>query len=126
MKRLLIIEPDGNIRRSLKQALDDTYEVSFATSASDAIDTADAVDPDIVITELSLAGNSGFEFIYEFRSYNDWRSVPIIIYTSQQVTDDLRQSIGWQEVGIAAYLYKPQAKLSDVVDALEQAVADES
>ena len=93
--------------------------LSFATSADQAIELADSTAPDIVVTELSLAGHSGLEFLYEFRSYIDWRSVPVIIYTSQKVDDTLQNTHDWKQLGITQYLYKPHTSLQQLTEAIQ-------
>ena len=80
MANIFILEPDnllaGNLRSFFANANHTAYVHSDPQSA---LTTADEYKPDIVITNLQLAGRSGIEFLYEFRSYSDWQNIPVIL-----------------------------------------------
>ncbi len=118
---IIFLEPDTTMRNVIADAID-KYAVRFAASAADAIELADATTPDMVVMELSLAGHSGLEFLYEFRSYVDWRQVPVIVYTAQRIEPELLSSHDWKQFDIAHYLYKPHTSLRQLVDAIDTGV----
>ena len=79
---------------------------------------ADQQLPDLVIVELQLIEHSGIEFLYEFRSYTEWQSIPVII---QSQVPPSEFSANWQslkqQLGIDTYLYKPHASLQKLLKA---------
>jgi len=109
-KKILVIEPGSSERSTMIEALAE-YEVLVVASAGDAIGAANDTDVDLVIMELSLGGHSGMEFLYEFRTYEDWQNIPIIIYSGLRVDDEVLKSRTWQQLNIAGYLYKPASSL---------------
>jgi CheY-like chemotaxis protein len=89
------------------------------------MDSADMRRPDIVILDLMLAGRSGVEFLYEFRSYPDWQQLPVIVFSNISPGELGSSAIGFEELNIAAFHYKPSTSLSQLrssVDSLLQPV----
>ncbi|HVC36597.1 MAG TPA: response regulator [Candidatus Dormibacteraeota bacterium] len=122
MSQILIIEPDhilaGLYRQSLEMA---GHKVQICAGAQSAIFCVDEFLPDIVILELQLVGHSGLEFLYEFRSYAEWQTIPTIIMTN--VPPDEFAGC-WQlltnQLGVAAYHYKPHTSLKTLARSVEQ------
>ncbi|HEX7632705.1 MAG TPA: response regulator [Candidatus Saccharimonadales bacterium] len=126
MARILLLEPDRLLAQTYVQALSAAgHQVVACASAQAAVMAADDARPDVVIVELQLIEHSGIEFLYEFRSYTDWRAVPIIVHTHVPPGEF---SDNWEllrhELGVKQYLYKPHtslAKLKKAVAALQPA-----
>lgn len=124
MSQLLLIEPDRLLTETYVQALQAAgHDVVACVSAQTAIQAADQLRPDLVILELQLVGPSGVEFLYEFRSYPDWQSIPVLIQTAIPPGEFTgNQRILRRELGVAHYLYKPQTSLRELVAAIQQYV----
>ena len=120
MTKVLLLEPDRVSARCIVEELSKRdLEVSVASTAESAIGLADKVNPDIVISELSLAGHSGSEFIYEFRTYTDWQNTPLLIYSSIKQSDKITSSKDWKLLNIHSVLYKPDFSLKKLGDLVE-------
>lgn len=109
MAQILLIEPDRVLADTYRQGLEaEGHKVVMCASAQSAIFAADETKPDAVVLELQLIGHSGIEFLYEFRSYSDWQTIPVVVH-SQVPPGEFKH--GWQllkeQLGITAYLYKP-------------------
>lgn len=122
MKHVLLLEADRIAARCL---VDEFAQVdircSVATNAHEAIAAADGQVIDAVVSELSLPGHSGSEFLYEFRTYADWEDVPVFVFSSIQPSVEVRESRDWQLLGITGMLYKPDSSLQDVVSVVKLA-----
>jgi len=123
MAHILILEPDHLLAGSLKFYFANAkHTVSAHTDPQLALTAADARTPDVVIAELQLAGRSGAEFLYEFRSYADWQEIPIIIFTNLHP----EQMISYQDVikdlNVFVCIYKTQTDMSQLLTAVEQAL----
>lgn len=117
MSHILLIEPNTLLAKTYLQALEHAgFSVTHVVGAQTAIDAADEKTPDVVIAELHLPQHSAVEFLHEFRSYEDWISVPVVINTSApaaqtaQFSEELRR-----ELGVRKILYKPQTSLQDMI-----------
>lgn len=82
MKKLLLIEPDTALRQLYKSLLSgEGYDVCVCKDGQQAIELADNSVPDCIIMELFLPGQNGIGFLYELRSYPEWRCIPVILHT---------------------------------------------
>jgi DNA-binding response OmpR family regulator len=113
----MIVESDHIIASALRNGFEkEGYGVYVANDPQQALQIADTNCIDLVITEIALKSHSGFEFLYEFRSYSDWRHVPIFVYTSQFLGKDVLSGTAWGYMNIADYLYKPKVSVSDLIN----------
>lgn len=114
---ILLLEPDRVVARCITREFDKHGDqVAVISRAEEAIAAADEQKPDIIIAELSLPGHSVTEFLYEFRTYPDWRDVPIIIYSSLQPTDKIIQSRDWKLLGVTNVFYKPDISIQSLCE----------
>jgi DNA-binding response OmpR family regulator len=128
MAYILLIEPDKLQATSISSYLDMSgHNFVWVTNGQDAIALADERRPDFVIIELGLVGHSGLEFLYEFRSYDDWLDVPIIALTSLNTSDRILMGPTWQSLNIAKVLNKSSttlARLQSEIIKLQQTKAN--
>ena len=121
--KILLLEPNRLLAQQYCSYLTAKgYEVMWREDAQAGIVAADEQNPDIVIVELLLAGHSGVEFLYEFRSYTDWVKVPAIVLSSVA-----KDAVGvpmntFVELGVNAYLYKPSTSLAQLNRAIKRAL----
>ena len=60
---VLIVDDEKHTREGLRQALEDSYDVSLAASADEAFNLLDAQPFDAVLTDLRMPGKSGLKVI---------------------------------------------------------------
>lgn len=111
--KIVLLEPDRILADTYRQALTQAgHHAVMTATAQAAIFTADELKPDLVIMELQLIGHSGIEFLYEFRSYDDWTDVPVIILTNVPAGEFAGS---WEllrdQLGVVSYHYKPLTSL---------------
>lgn len=102
MKKLLIAEDDKNWADILgKFAVDVGAEYRVAVSGGQAIEIIDNWQPDALILDMLLAGETAIALLNELRSYADLASLSIVVCTNIDVKmDDLRP------LGVKAVLNK--------------------
>ena len=121
MAKVLLIESDCILGSDTRQILNLAgYSVDLHVELQAAMDSADANRPDIIILDLLLAGRSGVEFLYEFRSYPEWASVPVIIYGSLSREEFSETSIGFNHLNIAAYHYKQATSIAQSCESVQR------
>jgi len=124
MAHILLVEPDRILAKTYKAALGQAgHTVSHHTGAQTAISAADATKPDLVIIELQLTRYNGVDFLYEFRSYDDWQTVPTIILSIIPPNEAGLGAALWKHLNIAAYCYKPHTSLEHLVTVAEEVMA---
>ena len=120
---ILLIEPDTKLAGIYQSALEQAgHTVMWKHHAQDAVHGAVDVYPDLVLLELQLTAHNGIEFLYEFRSYAEWQSVPVLLLTmvtpaSLMITEELMKTLG-----IVGCLYKPATNLKQLVSAVAEVV----
>lgn len=109
---VLVIEPQTDLGALIVgtfQRADVTAD--YAPNAQYAVHMADKTKPDVVVLELGLPGHNGLEFLYEFRSHSDWKDIPVVIYSHIPKEEMGLDSERSEQLGVAAYLYKPVSSL---------------
>jgi CheY-like chemotaxis protein len=108
---ILLLDSNKTTQNVMEDLLPDC-SISIASGAAKALEIANENRPNIVILELSLAGHSGLEFLYEFRTYTDWIEIPVIVYTTVHLDDSVLKSRAWEQLRVQEYLYKPETSLA--------------
>ena len=112
-----MLEPDAVLAQTFREVLELAgHEVVVCREAQEAVFSVDDAKPAIILLELQLVGHSGIEFLYELRSYADWRDIPVVIvsnvppYEFNANAELLRDSLG-----VTEYCYKPQTSLAQLL-----------
>lgn len=122
MAEVLLVEPDVVLAASYQKALMHAgHSVHIAHSAQNAVAVADQYTPDIIVMELQLSGHSGIEFLYEFRSYPEWQTIPVVAQSFIPEREfAASKHLLSRELGVKTYLYKPKTSLQQLTQAVNQ------
>lgn len=122
MSQILLIEPDRVLAETYRQALLGAgHQVVCCASAQAAIISADQHRPDLVVLELQLIEHSGIEFLYEFRSYQDWRDIPVVVQTHVPPGEfTANRQLLRERLGVRTYLYKPNTTLRELLAQVDE------
>jgi len=86
---VLVIEDDSNIRAMLKRMLEkENCIVSEAQDGHDALDVMTQKIPQLIMLDLMMPNIDGFEFMHLLRLRQDTPSIPIIIITAKDLTNE--------------------------------------
>jgi DNA-binding response OmpR family regulator len=119
--KILLVEPNILLGDTYRQALEtEGYKAILVHGAQEAVQVADNKPPDVVVLELQLAGHSGVEFLYEFRSYPEWQQIPIVLHTMVPPHALNMSEALLNQLNIADYLYKPSTSLHKLCDTIAQ------
>lgn len=100
--QVLVVDDEQSIRRFLRVALtSQAYTVLEATSGQEALSSAIACKPDVVILDLGLPDIDGVEVTHLLRQ---WMQIPIIILSVRGSESD---KIAALDAGADDYLTKP-------------------
>jgi CheY-like chemotaxis protein len=121
---VLLLETDHILASNLCKYLAALgHDVAWCVEPQEAIDKADKHQPDAIILDLMLANHrSGIEFLYEFRSYPEWQSLPVVIF-SHVAAENLKDCLdSLKQLNVSAYRYKPTTSLTDLAESIDQAL----
>jgi DNA-binding response OmpR family regulator len=104
MARVLVIEDDDRIRRSLVLALEDEgYAVRGAATAEEGLVSQRVEPAEAVLVDLMLPGIDGFECVRQLRRDGD---ATIVVVSARDDTHDIVAAL---EAGADDYVVKPVA-----------------
>ncbi len=102
MKRILVVDDDALMRRSLAYNLEQTgYQVMTAASAEDGLAIVQHSPPDLVLLDIGLPEMDGLEAIRQIKSL---AAIPVIFVTARR--RNLDEVLGL-ELGADDYITKP-------------------
>jgi DNA-binding response OmpR family regulator len=100
--RILVVDDEPALARGLRVNLEARgYDVDVAVDGADALATASAKPPDVVILDLGLPDMDGVEVIAGLRA---WGSMPIVVLSAREQEPDKVASL---DAGADDYVTKP-------------------
>jgi len=104
-KRILAVDDQEDNRRILRDLLTSAgYEVIEAKTGEDAVTSAEAHVPDLILMDIQLPGIDGYEATRRIKAQPDLRRIPLIVVTSYALSGDETKALA---AGADAYVSKP-------------------
>jgi two-component system response regulator MtrA len=119
----LVVDDDDALREMVGLVLSQSgYSPVFAADGVSAVETFRAQNPDLVLLDIMLPGQSGIEVCRSIRAFS---GVPIVMLTAKGDTDDV---VAGLEAGADDYVVKPHngAELVARIRARLRPIADDS
>ena len=101
--KVMVVDDTNHVRRMLRSMLElDGFDVvADAGSGSEAVETVEKADPDVVVVDFKMPGLDGLETAEQIRQR---RPGQVMVMYTAFLDDDLRQRA--REVGVAVVLDK--------------------
>jgi signal transduction histidine kinase/CheY-like chemotaxis protein/HAMP domain-containing protein len=91
---VLVVEDDPVMRDMLQRRLEkEGWTVMEAENGRVALKRMAERQPDLILLDLMMPEMDGFQFLDEIRTREDWRSIPIIVVTAKELTEEDRQKL---------------------------------
>lgn len=104
-RTILLIDNSAAVLSSMSLLLNRLeYKVVLARSAEEALRQLDTTSPLVIITELSLSGMSGVDFIKQIKDSHRYKAIPLIVLTASR---DRGMENACMRLGCGTYLNKP-------------------
>jgi CheY-like chemotaxis protein len=120
--RVLVVEHDEAIRSSMRDLLEGNgCHVTEAVDGSAALASMEPKPPTLIFLDLFMTGSDGFAFVEQVRKHPEWRSIPIIVVTTQDPTSAERKRLnGNVEIILQKSGQSREEFLAEVIDALDK------
>src|SRR5882762_11950732 len=102
--RILIVDDDPVVRRSILELLNNRYTVISASTGVQLPELLKKHLPDLVILDVMLPWVNGFELCRILKTHSYGQDIPVLFLTGCKEKEDL---LTGQEVGASGYLTKP-------------------
>jgi CheY-like chemotaxis protein len=123
-QRALVIDDDPATREMLRRMLErDGWTVGEAPNGRAGLELVAATPPDLVLLDLMMPELDGFKFVERLRSEPAWRSVPVLVVTSKDLTDEERRRLnGKVERVLQKGTYTRDALLAEIRQLVQASV----
>ena len=115
-KTVLTVDDSKSMRELLKLALSSQgFAVSQAVDGVHGLEVLrEQAPPDVIITDINMPRMNGFEFIEGVRSTDAYRTIPILVLTTES---DAEKKARARKAGATGWIVKPfdAAKLVDAI-----------
>ncbi len=118
-KKVLIVDNDDFSRKLYKNKLEKEEGVTILESKNgiEAFEIASKEAPDLIITEVTIQGGSGFNLLKKIKEDKNLQDIPVIILTKLAQESDKRHGI---ELGAEDYLIKSENIFSEVIGKIKK------
>lgn len=105
MRTILVIEDDKDIRENTCELLElEGYRVFTADNGSTGVDMANGIRPDVILCDILLPGNNGFEVLAIMKATSGLRAIPLIFISASVEKAQIATAL---RLGAAYFLKKP-------------------
>jgi DNA-binding response OmpR family regulator len=104
-KRILLVEDEPNIVEALRFILArDGWDVAVHGDGETALDRVRSFRPDVLVLDVMLPGQSGFDILRALRTEAATAALPVLMLTAKGQARDREQA---QRFGVSAFMTKP-------------------
>ena len=122
MKTIIFIEDEAALQRSLGETLrKEGYAVINALDGEIGLKLAKEKKADLILLDLILPKLDGFEVLKELKINPETSNIPVIILTNLERTEDVDKALA---LGAKTYLVKANYNLAEVIEKVNQALAN--
>ncbi len=118
---VLLVEDDPPTRALTRKMLEkEGWKVSEAANGREALESMERERPRLILLDLMMPEMDGFEFAERVRRHPEWHSIPIVVMTAMDLTNDDRQRLnGYVESIIRKAGDSRESLLNQVRDLLD-------
>ena len=120
MKKILVVDDNGTILRTIKGWLDGKYEVTLANSAANAATAIEKERPDLILLDYEMPVCSGAQFMAQLASAPETRDIAVIFLTSRCDAATVNEVMSFRPKGYVLKTTSQELLLQKIEDYFEQ------
>lgn len=102
---ILFVDDEQDVRTSVAMGLENYgINVVTASSAEQALELLQSIEPALIITDLRMKQMNGFEFFQRVRNISKFKTIPVFFLTA--IDDYIAQKYR-HDLGVDTYITKP-------------------
>lgn len=112
---VLVIDDNNILLRTVKEMLDEKFNVSIAISSTQAFESIQRRLPNLILLDYEMPYVDGEEVLLQLRQRNDTKDIPVIFLTGSADKDIVTKLVSMKPAG---YVLKPpnKQKLIDLIE----------
>src|SRR5690606_21259326 len=91
---ILVVEDDVDLRNYIVASLETHYTILLADNGIQGLDAATKHIPDLIISDVMMAGLEGLEMVGKFKENPSTSHIPIILFTARDIEIDRQRGYG--------------------------------
>jgi CheY-like chemotaxis protein len=125
--RVMVVEDDPDTRELLARTLDRSgWDVVTADNGKIALEAMHSGRPDLILLDLMMPEMDGFQFVAALKQIPEWRSIPIVVVTARDLSEDERRELNGQVAQVVSkQSYERDALLEEVRKLVLQSINPE-
>ncbi|MCI0583514.1 MAG: response regulator, partial [Chloroflexi bacterium] len=114
LPHVLVVEDDETTRSVIRQTLERAgWSVAEAEHGRWGLDRVAEQRPDVIILDLMMPEMNGFDFLDALRGNAEWRSIPVLVLTAMDLSDEDRRRLNGE---VERILQKGASAREDLLD----------
>lgn len=102
--RIMVVEDDAEMLRFVSGILAASYQVLQATDGQDGLEKAEALQPDLIISDINMPRMNGWQLVEALKQKAETSHIPVVLLTANGTLDD---RIRGAAEGVEDYIVKP-------------------
>lgn len=103
-KTIVVVDDDMDVTYYLKELLSPYYNVVCKFEADGAFTAVKEVSPDIIVSDVSMPGKTGYDLCRQIKSELQLSHIPVVLLTAKAMVEDQIEGL---DCGADAYVTKP-------------------
>jgi CheY-like chemotaxis protein len=84
MKKVIVVDDEPDVIYSIKEGLENDFEIKGTTSGKQLFQTLELYTPDIILLDIMMPEMNGWEIIKKLKENEKMKNIPIIIITARK------------------------------------------
>jgi CheY-like chemotaxis protein len=91
---VLLVDDEEAARETVKRSLDrEGWDLHEVASGREALEFLESHTPSVILLDLMMPEMDGFEVVAEMQRNERWRSIPVVVITAKDLTDEDRSRL---------------------------------
>ena len=118
--KIIIIEDDESLVKLISDILrDNGFDISLIAPDDKLMQKIDKAHPDLILLDIILSNQSGFDVLEELKNNVSTKNIPIIILSNLGSAEEIRKGL---QFGAVDYIVKTNHSMQEVVNRIKKVI----